>query len=399
MRAAQIRSTVILTVVLSLAILEYPSLTVHAAGPLSGSFTTNPQFILAGGNNSFTGTGSGGILPYTFSWDFGDGSPKATGNFTTHIYKLAGSYTVTMNVTDSTPTTAQAPPQVVLVQGSPLNIDGWRVNWNITTFHGIEISNVTYNGVKTIIDAKITGILVRYAQPPPGLPQCIFFDDLGADDVSSSIGGLSLQYSTTPTWFQIRVAFNPSTVGYNYTQFWRFYQSGEWEAEFAIGHIGCGWNHIYEPHYRFILAPGSQNRNLMGQYTPSGMWQNMAWEGNYTDNSMRDALHNSTEWRIGDGHSYYYMRPQVWPWATEMPRLGSHIILLRDHPGEIEPTTEYDTVDSLVNPSMFVNGELAYRQGLAFYYVPKLWDHWLGLGSPTPSTPSIVMLSFFPNGI
>src|SRR5437660_1426730 len=206
MRAVQIRAMLILAIVFSLAWVESANLTVHAAGPLSGSFTINPQFILVGGNDSFTGIGSGGTSPYTFSWDFGDGSPKSTGNFTTHIYKAAGSYTVKMNVTDAASTTAQASPQIVLVQGSPLNIDGWIVNWNITAHHGIEISNVTYNGVKTIIDAMITGILVRYAQPPPGLPQCIFFDDLGADDVSSSIAGFSLQFSIGPTnpWFQIR---------------------------------------------------------------------------------------------------------------------------------------------------------------------------------------------------
>jgi len=402
MQILRVRPAMLVAIIISTAIYGISNITAaHAAGPLTGSFTVNPQFMLAGGNDSFTGTASGGTPPYTFGWTFGDGSPGATGNPATHIYKLAGSYAVSLTITDSASGTFSSPPQTVQVQGSPVSINGWLVNWSITTHHGVEISNVAYNGVPTIIDAMITGILVRYVPPPSGVPQCLFFDDLGQDDLNSSIAGFSLQFSSGPSnpWFQIRASYNPSTVGYNYTQFWRFYQNGEWEAELAIGHIGCGWNHIYEPHYRFVLAPGSRNRNLASQYTPSGIWQNLLWEGNYTDNSFRDSTSNATQWRLGDGHSYYYIKPTVLPWAPEMPRLGSHIIVLRNHPGELEPTTEYDTVDSLVNPTVFVNGELTYRQDLAFYFIPKLWDHWVGLNPAFNAPPSIVSLSFYPSGI
>jgi PKD repeat protein len=393
----------LVAIIISTALYGISNITAaHAAG-LTGSFTMNPQFMLVGGNDSFTGTASGGVTPYKFNWTFGDGPLVANGSFVTHVFIKGGSYAVTLNVTDSTPLVPMkvSISNIVTVQGTPLSIDGWLVNWNMTTHHGVEISNVAYNGVPTIVDAMITGVLVRYVPPPPGVTQCLFFDDLGQDDLNSSIAGFSLQFSTSLSnpWFQIRASYNPSTVGYNYTQFWRFYQSGEWEAKLAIGHLGCGWNHIYEPHYRFVLAPGNRNRNLASQYTPAGTWQNLLWEGNYTDNGFRDSASNSTEWRLGDGHSYYYMRPTVSPWAPEMPRLGSHIILLRNHPGELEPTTEYTIVDSLVNPTIFVDGELTYRQDLAFYFIPKLWDHWVGLGPAFNAPPSIVSLSFYPSGI
>ena len=48
--------------------------------------------------------GSGG--PYTFSWDFGDGS-KETGPTTTHAYSLSGSYTPKLTATDSSGSTVE----------------------------------------------------------------------------------------------------------------------------------------------------------------------------------------------------------------------------------------------------------------------------------------------------
>jgi PKD repeat protein len=45
---------------------------------------------------------SGGTPPYTYSWDFGDGSPADTDATPTHTYAAAGTYTVSETVTDAT---------------------------------------------------------------------------------------------------------------------------------------------------------------------------------------------------------------------------------------------------------------------------------------------------------
>ena len=288
----------------------------------------------------------------------------------------------------------------IQVHGSPLSFFGWTVNWNITAHHGVEIYNSTYNAVPTIRDALINGVSVVYFQQPPGF-SCLFFDDLGSDDLASSIGGFTVQNSTSGNpWFQIRVNYNPSAIGYNYTQFWRFYKNGEWDAILYMGHLGCGWNHYYQPHFRIDLAVGNKNRDLMSQYTPSGVWQNMIWEGNYTDNGLRDPAHNMTEWRLGDGTSYYYMVPKVAPYAGDMPKIASKIYLVRDRPGELEPDVNPPQPPVPADPYTFVNGELAYRQNIALWYLPTLGDHWLySPGNPPIGTPSIVSMSFYPAGI
>ena len=398
MRPEKVRLSIVLVLTFLMIASGFPGMnSAHAAGP-TGSFSYNPQYILAGGNDSFTGIASGGTPPFKYNWTFGDGSPAQNGNFTTHIFNLAGSYTVTLNITDAT-TIKTSIIQTVVVHGSPLNLQGWTVNWNITAHHGVEIYKTDYNGALTIQDGLINGVLVRYFQQPPGL-SCIFFDDLGSDDLRSSIAGLSVQFASDNSWFEIRANLNPSGVGYNYTELWRFYQSGRWDAMLYVGHLGCGWNHYYQPHFRISLAIGNKKQDLMSQYAPSGNWQNLIWEGNYTDNGSRDYAHNSTQWRFGNGQSYYYMVPTIYPWAGDMPKVPSKIYLVRDRPGELEP--DINPPNNIPDPIIFANGELAYRQSIALWWLPTFGDHWLqSPGSPPiPGVlPSLVDLAFYPSQI
>ena len=50
---------------------------------------------------NFTGSATGGIPPYTYSWDFGDGSPHSTAQNPAHVYYLGGTFTVVFTATDS----------------------------------------------------------------------------------------------------------------------------------------------------------------------------------------------------------------------------------------------------------------------------------------------------------
>ncbi len=56
---------------------------------------------------TFTANVTGGVSPYSYSWNFGDGT-SGTSNPVTHTYNTPGYYTVSVTVTDSIGETASA---------------------------------------------------------------------------------------------------------------------------------------------------------------------------------------------------------------------------------------------------------------------------------------------------
>src|SRR5207249_9422008 len=75
---------------------------------------------------TFTGSGAGGITPYTYSWMFGDGQ-TASGATVTHAYSTAGSFTVTLTLTDAVNT------QVISSQGLAIALVPMTANFTMST--------------------------------------------------------------------------------------------------------------------------------------------------------------------------------------------------------------------------------------------------------------------------
>jgi len=89
------------------------------AVPLAVGFTSDsPQCYCT--NINFTDTTKGGVEPYTYSWDFGDGSDPSTEQNPSHHYAEAGTYNVTLTVTDcDTPPNSDSETKPVTVYPSP----------------------------------------------------------------------------------------------------------------------------------------------------------------------------------------------------------------------------------------------------------------------------------------
>ncbi len=61
----------------------------------------NPSPVLTGTSVSFASTSSGGSLPYSYVWDFGDGYSTSEIGEPQHTYFASGTYSVTLSITDS----------------------------------------------------------------------------------------------------------------------------------------------------------------------------------------------------------------------------------------------------------------------------------------------------------
>ncbi len=87
--------------------------------PLSTSFTVSPIAPLVNAPVTFTATSSGGVSPYSISWNFGDGA-SGTGPLIVHTFTSAQTFTVTEKVTDSSsPSQTATSSNTVTVLGTP----------------------------------------------------------------------------------------------------------------------------------------------------------------------------------------------------------------------------------------------------------------------------------------
>ncbi|TMI22432.1 PKD domain-containing protein, partial [Candidatus Bathyarchaeota archaeon] len=85
-----------------------------APSPLTTSFAMTPSSgLMVGQLASFTASVSGGTSPYTFNWNFGDGT-TASGNPVNHSFNMPGTYTVTVTVTDANAMTATVPAGILV---------------------------------------------------------------------------------------------------------------------------------------------------------------------------------------------------------------------------------------------------------------------------------------------
>ncbi|GEM_PF-6748251 len=97
--------------------------TVKVSDPLTGEATADPASGIAPQEISFDVTASGGASPYTYSWDFGDGSAASTQRNPTHEYTVGGTYTAKVTLTDSLGRTAVVDaPTVIIAPGVTVTV-------------------------------------------------------------------------------------------------------------------------------------------------------------------------------------------------------------------------------------------------------------------------------------
>ena len=139
---------------------------------LSCSFTFTPTSPSAGQTLSLTGSASGGTTPYSYSWNFGDGA-TSSGQTTSHAYSSAGTYSVTLTVTDagSSKQTAiisrtltvssQVSPDFIIAASTPASVSAGQ-----TTTSTITLTSVNgFTGTIALSDTVPTGLNCNATSP------------------------------------------------------------------------------------------------------------------------------------------------------------------------------------------------------------------------------------------
>ena len=127
---------------------------------LDVNFTANKKTVKEGQEVWFEGRIAGGFAPYSFEWDFGDGN-TSTAEFPSHGYKAAGSYTVSLKVTDDRGNTdTETRSEYILV------LPGWRAGsiasgaWNgLVTFGHVLADIFIWVGIFSPVWIVIGGII------------------------------------------------------------------------------------------------------------------------------------------------------------------------------------------------------------------------------------------------
>ena len=130
-----------------------PPLIANANGPYQGFVNESVQFI---------GSADGGVTPYTYLWDFGDGC-SSTNQSPTHIYDSPGNYTVSLTVMDDFYSVSINLTWALIQEKTKLEITdvtgGFDVSCTIKNIGDVEAANVNWNinvqgGIFGLVDVE-----------------------------------------------------------------------------------------------------------------------------------------------------------------------------------------------------------------------------------------------------
>ena len=130
--------------------------------PLTANFSFTPSPPSVGNLAIFSGSASGGLPPYTFVWNFADGT-TGTGSSVSHTYNTAGNYSIVLTVTDAETVTTTGSQVVTVAPWSP---DLFKLDW----------ADYDNNGQVDILDIAVIAFCYGQTTNSSGWPGCVYWD-------------------------------------------------------------------------------------------------------------------------------------------------------------------------------------------------------------------------------
>jgi hypothetical protein len=149
---------------------------------------------------------------------------------------------------------------------TPLQRDGWKMNYMLTSSDGLRVADVSFNGMPVLQNAKLVDWHVSYS----GTDGFGYSDAVGCPYFSQAAVIAfdpplikSIKENNTITGFALEQSFKseqwPSPCNYNYLQRYEFYKDGRFRIAAASLGRGCGNDGTYRPVFRIAFAGGQNN--------------------------------------------------------------------------------------------------------------------------------------------
>lgn len=236
---------------------------------------------------------------------------------------------------------------------TPLENDGWKMNYMITSSDGLRIAAVSFNGKPVLQSAKLVDWHVSYS----GTDGFGYSDAIGCPYFSQAAvvayeppRVAVLKENSAVAGFVLEQSFKseqwPGPCNYNYVQRYEFYKDGRFRVGAASLGRGCGNDGTYRPVFRIAFA-GEQNSFAEWNGSAWIEWPQEKWDQQtaatvYTAEGYGYKITDNT----GSG---YYMEPARGQFKDGGRGDNAYVYATADKPGVDEGASDLVTIGPCCN--------------------------------------------------
>jgi hypothetical protein len=268
---------------------------------------------------------------------------------------------------------------------TPLDKDGWKMNYMLTSSDGLRIAQVSFNGKPILQSAKLVDWHVSYSGTDgfgySDAVGCPYFSQAAViafeppkvlqikNDAGAFIGFALEQVFKSELW--------PSPCNYNYRQRFEFYKDGSFRVAAASIGRGCGNDGTYRPVFRIAFA---EEQNNVAEWNGASWnaWQNEKWQ-----------LQSSNTAYTPQGYQYqftnnngagFFMQPSNGKFADGGRGDNAYVYVTQNKPTVEEGEADLITIGPCCNtdyqqgPEKFIgnNPDNIQNKKLVLWYVAQL---------------------------
>lgn len=264
-------------------------------------------------------------------------------------------------------------------QNTPLEKNGWKLNFMLTNSDGLKVSDVSFNGKPILTSAKLVDWHVNYSNSEgfgySDAVGCPYFSQAAVvAAVEPKISDIKDGFSLTQKYYSDGY---PTPCNYSYEQRFDFYNDGRFRVVAASLGRGCGNDGTYRPVTRIAFAD-AQNNFAEWSGNDWKVWQTEAWqmqksETVYTKENFQYKIANSS-------NQGFYVEANRGQFGDGGRGDNAFLYVTHNAPERDEGESDLVTIASCCNtdyrqgPEKFIepDAETIQNSPLVVWYVPQL---------------------------